>query len=86
MKTKILALCLMALVTSIGRSTLAEGDHQMKDLCKAECPNAKTEDETHKCMDEVVKKKKDDKKFRKSDCFAAYREHEKHEKEDGHKH
>ncbi len=65
---------------------LASEDHGMMQLCKAECPSAKTEDEAHKCMDEVVKKKKADKSFRKSDCHAAYREHEKHEKQEGHKH
>ncbi len=64
----------------------AEEDHKMLEVCKAECPQAKTEDETHKCMDEVVKKKAKDKKFRKTDCHEAYREHEKHEKEDGHSH
>ncbi|MGE4108235.1 MAG: hypothetical protein AB7F66_13555 [Bacteriovoracia bacterium] len=64
----------------------ASEDHKMVEVCKAECPSAKTEDEAHKCMDGVAKKKAGDKKFRKSDCYAAYREHEKHEKEDGHKH
>lgn len=65
---------------------LASDDHNLKEVCKAECPAAKDEHEAHKCMKEVAKKKKDDKKFRKSDCFAALREHEKHEKEEGHKH
>ena len=64
----------------------ASEDHGMTDLCKAECPLAKTEHETHKCMDELAKKKKNDKKFRKTDCYSAYREHEKHEKEEGHNH
>lgn len=65
---------------------LASEDHGMLEVCKAECPKAQSEDEAHKCMEDVAKKKKSDKKFRKSDCFAAYKEHEKHEKEDGHKH
>lgn len=77
----ILALGLMAPVFS-----LASEDHGMLEFCKAECPTAKTEDDAHKCMEGVVKKKKDDKKFRKSDCFEAFKEHEKHEKESGHKH
>ena len=82
----ILAKTLLA-VSLIGSSVaLASEDHNMRDVCKAECPSAKTEDEAHKCMDEVAKKKKNDKKFKKSDCFEAYREHEKHEKEEGHKH
>lgn len=62
----------------------ASDDHGLLEVCKAECPSAKTEEETHKCMEEVVKKKKADKKFRKSDCFAAFREAEKHDKD--HKH
>lgn len=65
---------------------LASEGHGMLEVCKTECPTAKSEDEVHKCMEGVVKKKKDDRKFRKSDCFAAFKEHEKHEKEDGHKH
>ena len=65
---------------------LASEDHGMLDVCKAECPTAQSEDDAHKCMEGVVKKKKNDKKFRKSDCYAAFKEHEKHEKEDGHKH
>lgn len=62
----------------------ASDDHGLLEACKAECPSAKTEDEAHKCMEGVVKNKKADKKFRKSDCFAAFREAEKHEKD--HKH
>lgn len=64
----------------------ASEDHGMLEVCKSECPSSKTEDEAHKCMEGVVKKKKNDKKFRKSDCYAAFREHEKHEKEDNHQH
>lgn len=68
-------------------SANASEDHGMMELCKTECPSAKTEHETHKCMDELAKKKKkNDKKFRKTDCYSAYREHEKHEKEEGHSH
>lgn len=61
-------------------------DHNLREACKSECPSAKTEDEAHKCMSDVMKKKKDDRKFKKSDCAAAYREHEKHEKEENHSH
>ncbi|MBX2994899.1 MAG: hypothetical protein KF681_08755 [Bdellovibrionaceae bacterium] len=66
----------------------AEGahEHNLQEACKAECPAAKTEDEAHKCMEGVVKKKKEDRKFRKSDCFSAFKEHEKHEKAEGHNH
>lgn len=77
----ILALGLTAPVFAV-----ASEDHGMLEVCKAECPKAQSEDEAHKCMEGVAKKKKNDKKFRKSDCFAAYKEHEKHEKEDGHQH
>lgn len=77
----ILALGLLSPAFAMGSE-----DHGMLEVCKAECPQAKTEDDAHKCMDEVVKKKKNDKKFRKSDCFAAHKEHEKHEKEEGHNH
>jgi hypothetical protein len=76
-------------LTLLFAGQIASGDdHALREVCKAECPTAKTEDEAHRCMDEVVKKKKGDKKFRKSDCFAAHRDHEKHEKAegDGHSH
>lgn len=76
-----LSLCIFASLPSF-----ASEDHNMKEACKAECPSAKTEEDAHKCMKEVVSKKKDDRKFRKSDCYEAFREHEKHEKEEGHQH
>ncbi len=65
-------------------SASASDDHGLLEACKTECPSAKTEDEAHKCMEAVVKNKKSDKKFRKSDCFEAFREAEKHDKD--HKH
>ena len=79
---------LVTLVAIGSLSTFANAseDHNLLDVCKSECPGAKTEEEAHTCMKEVVKKKKSDKKFRKSDCFEAVRAHEKHEKEAGHKH
>lgn len=75
-----------SIALSLAPVVRAEEDHKLREVCKSECPSAKDEHEAHKCMDDVAKKKKADKKFRKSDCFAAYREHEKHEKEEGHKH
>lgn len=80
------AMVMAIMASSLPVASLAEEDHKLREVCKAECPSSKTEDDAHKCMDDVAKKKKADKKFRKSDCFAAYREHEKHEKEEGHKH
>lgn len=59
---------------------------KMMEACKAECPDAKSEDEADKCMMGVAKKKKGDKAFAKSECFLAMKEHEKHEKAHGHKH
>lgn len=58
----------------------------LQEACKAECPSAKSEDEAHTCMKGIVKNKKNDKKFRKSDCYSAFKEHEKHEKDHDHKH
>lgn len=72
----------VGILSSIGVS--ASDDHGLLSACKAECPSAKTEDEAHKCLEGVVKNKKSDKKFRKSDCFEAFREAEKHDKD--HKH
>jgi hypothetical protein len=66
-------------------ASAAEGP-SIHDLCKAECPKAQNEEEAHKCMEQVIQKKKSDRKFRKTDCYAAVKEHEKHEKEEGHKH
>lgn len=73
-------------IGSLSNFANASEDHNLLEVCKTECPQAKNEEEAHTCMKEVVKKKKADKKFRKSDCYEAVREHEKHEKEAGHKH
>lgn len=72
----------------LGVSAMAAEGHEpsLQETCKAECPKAQTEHEAHECMKKVAETKKDDKKFRKSDCFAALKDHEKHEKEHGHKH
>lgn len=75
----------LVLVLTAPTFAFASEDHGMLDVCKAECPKAQSENEAHLCMEDIVKKK-NDKKFRKSDCFAAFKEHEKHEKEDGHEH
>jgi len=87
-KMKVCKVVLAALALALTAPTFASAseDHNLVESCKMECPDAKTEHEAHKCMKEVVKKKKLDKKFRKSDCVEALREHEKHEKESGHKH
>jgi hypothetical protein len=58
----------------------------MLDQCRTECPDAKSEDEAHKCMKDVSKKKKGDPAFKKSECFHAMKEHEHNEKGHGHKH
>ena len=63
----------------------ASEDHHLQEACKAECPSAKSEHEAHECMKNVVKIKKNDRKFRKSDCYEILREHEKHENEKSHK-
>lgn len=87
---------ILTLVTVLGLmlpgSANAHGDHEghggqgILEACKAECPKATTEEEAHTCMEGVVKKKKADRKFRKTDCYAAVQDHEKKEKDDGHKH
>ena len=78
----------LAISLSLGTKAIAQAseDHGMLEVCKAECPQAKSEEEAHTCMKKVVEKKKGDRKFRKTDCFAAFRDHEKHEKEAGHSH
>lgn len=87
MRSNLLLGAAFLLLAVDGSLAYASEDHpSLQTACQAECPAAKTEDEAHKCMKAVVKKKKADKKFRKSDCFEALREHEKHEKESGHKH
>ena len=65
----------------------AEGHgHSLTESCKSVCPSAKTEHETHKCLDAVPKAKKAEKTFTASECYHAYTEHEKAEKEKGHGH
>lgn len=80
------ALILVGAFAFSGVAFAHEGEHALNEVCKAECPAAKDEAEAMKCLEGVVAKKKADKKFRKSDCYAAFREHEKHGKEDSHKH
>ncbi len=84
---KIPVLIFAGLISSSILSTAQAGDgHTMMESCKTECPDAKTEDEAHRCMKGVAKKKKGDKAFGKSECLHAMKEHEKHEKAHGHKH
>lgn len=71
-----------------------DGAMTMLDACKAECPDAKTEDEAHVCVEKIAGAKKKDKKWKESKCSKAYKEHEVHEEheyhkdheKDGHKH
>ena len=84
---KLLVFALMGItLVNLNSTAHAGDDHTMISACKAECPDAKTEHDAHKCMKVVVKKKKGDKGFKKSECFHAFEEHEKSEKESGHKH
>ncbi len=75
---------LLILLTISSYTYAADKGHSMLEQCKAECPDAKSEDDAHKCMKNVVKKKKGDASFKKSECFHATKEHEHNEK--GHKH
>lgn len=77
---------ILALALTAPAVAFASEDHGLLEVCKSECPSAQSESDAHKCMEGVVKKKKSDRKFRKTDCYAAFKEHEEHEKEDGHKH
>lgn len=82
---------LVLFITGLGLFGIAnakDGEKALNKVCKVECPNAKDEEEAMKCLKDVVAKKKDDKKFRKSDCHAAFKEHSSHDhgKEDGHQH
>lgn len=83
MKTLLITIMLAAISAQAADS---HSETALQDACKADCPSAKSEDEAHACMKGIVKNKKNDKKFRKSDCYSAFKEHEKHEKDHGHKH
>lgn len=65
---------------------LYAGACETKKACKTECPKANTEEEAHACVAKVVEAKKDDKKFLKSTCYAAFQHHEQHEKDEAHNH
>lgn len=76
---KFAVIALLAL-SSLSTAVLAEEGHSdLAQVCKAECPSAKSEDEAKKCVEDLLKSKKQDRKFRKSDCHAAYKEHSQHE-------
>ena len=86
MKNTIAILGLAIFILGIQGVAYADEGLTLQDACKVECSTAKSEHEAHKCMNTVVKSKKSDKGFKKSECFHAYEEHEKNEKKDGHKH
>lgn len=77
---------LLVSLLAFGGAAYAHEGPPLNELCKAECPQAKDEAEATKCMDGLAVKKKDDRKFRKTDCFAAYKDHKAHSKEDSHGH
>ena len=87
---KTLSAAALTIGTSMAPAAFAADQHahSMLEACKAQCPTAKTEDETHKCLEALPKKKKSEKAFKDSECFHAYQEHEKAEKsgKHGHKH
>ena len=70
----------------LATGSVASAETSFIEACKAECPEAKTKHETHKCMKGVAKKKKGDKEFKASTCYVALQDHEAHEKKHGHKH
>lgn len=82
--TEILAIITLATVGVIAPNTASAEEKSLKDACKTECPKAKSDHEAHACMKNVVKKKKNDKTFLATDCYAALKEHEEHEKKEGH--
>ena len=76
----------LAFANLVGFSAYSrDGAATMLEACKAECPDAKTEDEAHACVEKIAGTKKKDKKWKESKCSKAYKEHEAHEKGD-HKH
>lgn len=79
----------LALVAVMGLAApfgaFAHGDKGLHETCKTECPKAQNETDAMKCMADVSKKKKKDKEFQKSECLAAYKEHQ-HGSDDGHNH
>ncbi len=79
-------LLLIAIISTSSYSYAAKDGHTMLETCKAECPAATNEDDAHKCMKDVVKRKKGDKAFKKSMCLHAMQDHEKNEKSHDHKH
>lgn len=81
-----LAIILSSLIIMGSFAHAEEGHVDLATACKKECPAAQTEEEADKCMDKLSKEKKADKKFRKTDCFAAYKEHKEHESKAGHSH
>ena len=58
--------------------------HSMLEECSSYCPNAKDEHAMHKCMKKIVKEKKGDAAFEKSECFHSVKEHEKNEEKHDH--
>lgn len=79
-------LIFVALSMSTGVALAEEGHADLKELCKVECPTAASEEDAVKCVEKITKEKKQDRKFKKSDCYSAYKEHAEHESKSGHKH
>lgn len=78
--------CIFTIGLTCSVGAMAAEDHSLLTVCKGECPSAKTESDAAKCVADMVKAKKSDKQFRKSDCYSAFKDHEKHANEGGHSH
>lgn len=64
---------------------LADPAHETCEICKVECPEAKTDDEIHKCQEKISKKKKNAER-REDRLLRRNHNHEKDKAEDSHKH
>lgn len=69
-------LFIFALALSFSQVTVMAADEpsNLVATCKADCPKAKTDEETHKCAE---KKGRLNKEFRKSKCWEVNEEYEK---------
>lgn len=87
MKTAILAVTLAFSGAAFAEAGKKHDNSEVMKACKAECPNSKTDDALHDCIETKMTAPGDaGKKFKASKCFIAHEKHEKENHGENHNH
>lgn len=69
----IFAACVGLSFSSVSLADSAKSEWNLVELCKKDCPKAKSDEEAHKCAEKIGKLNKE---FRKSQCWEANEKYE----------